>query len=193
MPLPVYSAGIYDGLTSRAILAFKEQEYIRLRRLLAPALAASIRAAREGLLPPPGARSSTLLLVSPPPSVRARLRRSYQPIAALMAAEPQCVGSFSCALLRYHGIGVWPRAVLGSGQQKSRSAVQRRGSEHALVPTRSGSRLLDGADVVIVDDVLTTGATIHRVYRALTAAGARVHGAAVLAAVSRGDAVTVSA
>lgn len=193
VPLPVYSAGVYDDVLSRTLLAFKEQEYIRLRRVLGPALAGSIRAALRDLLPPPGQRRPRLLLVSPPPSLRARLRRSYQPVPALMAAEPWLRGSFPSGVLRHRISGRWSTAVLGPVQQKSRSAMQRRMGEQILAPTRHGRRLLENADVMIVDDVLTTGATIHHLYRVLTEAGARVYGAAVLAAVYRGDSVTDSA
>jgi predicted amidophosphoribosyltransferase len=55
-------------------------------------------------------------------------------------------------------------------------------------------RRLDGLAVVVVDDVVTTGATLAEATRALTVAGGSVRGAAVVAAtVLRGTRCVVEA
>ncbi|WP_267881514.1 ComF family protein, partial [Streptomyces sp. NRRL S-1448] len=52
----------------------------------------------------------------------------------------------------------------------------------ALGVRRGAERLLSGQPVVLVDDLVTTGATLAEAARAVTAAGGRVIGAAVVAA-----------
>jgi predicted amidophosphoribosyltransferase len=52
------------------------------------------------------------------------------------------------------------------------------------VPPRRRAQLA-GRSVVLVDDLMTTGATLHSVAAALRAAGARVTAAAVIAATPR--------
>jgi predicted amidophosphoribosyltransferase len=72
--------------------------------------------------------------------------------------------------------------VGGRGVQKGLSvderASNRRGSMRARGPC-------DGALVIVVDDVVTTGATLREAIRALEAAGAQVLAAAALASTPR--------
>jgi predicted amidophosphoribosyltransferase len=66
--------------------------------------------------------------------------------------------------------------------QAGLDAGERRANLQGALRSR---RRLDGVDVVVVDDVVTTGATLAEAARALTAAGARIRGASVVAATPR--------
>jgi len=69
---------------------------------------------------------------------------------------------------------------LGASARKARLSGSMRLS--LSLRTRHGGGALDGAECVLVDDVLTTGATLAEAGRVLEEAGARVLGAVVLAA-----------
>lgn len=181
--LPVMAAGRYQGLVSRAVLGFKDHERIGLSRVLAPALYRAVQAActqlpGEGLraAPAPG----EILLLRPPTGLRSRLRRSIEPVEYLLTAsglstEPGLITG-----------GPGPAGLLRTSAQKSRTLDARRRAVRGMwQPTARGHQVLSGAPVVLVDDVLTTGATLSALYAAASEAGARVLGAAVLAAAPR--------
>ena len=88
-------------------------------------------------------------------------------------AEPLPVAS----LLR-HRRRVADQAGLGAAERAATLADALEVHPRRLVEVR-------GRTVVVVDDVLTTGATLAEATRALTAAGAHVVGAAVVAATTR--------
>lgn len=183
--LPVISAASYRTLVADVVVAFKDHERVRLSRVLAPALAGAVRVAAAAVLPRPEA-----LLIWPPASPRARLRRGRSPLQELLgdAETGQALPAGITPaghLLRHSGSVLEARP--GRSGQKGRSKVLRRKamSQFSLAP---GSQpQLQGADVLLVDDVLTTGATLHGLYGLLAAAGAAVHGAAVLAAAPQAE------
>jgi predicted amidophosphoribosyltransferase len=70
-----------------------------------------------------------------------------------------------------------------SGSQKSLGRAKRRGNVAGTLAIRRGhAGRLRGRTCLIVDDVLTTGATIAEMARVLRSAGAHVAGAVVVAA-----------
>lgn len=175
--LPAVSASRYEGLVARTVLAYKDHEVTGLARVLAPALHRAVAGACAQLHP-----GSAPLLVCPPSTPAARLRRSHRPVEHLLGA---------CGLRPASGL-VAPtvsaalRSLLpGSGQKARGMGARRRALRGTLRITAAGRLILPGSEVILVDDVLTTGATLHELHRALAGAGAVVRGAAVLAASRR--------
>lgn len=183
--LPVISAAWYRTLVADVVVGFKDQERVKLSRVLVPALGRALNSAGEQLI-----TSGKVLLVWPPDSLKARLKRGRSPVGELIGAAVEArhaLVRFEPAgqVLRHTG-GVLAAIPAGSGQ-KSRSKSSRRSmaSQFSVVPSHSPR--LKGAQVLLVDDVLTTGATLHRLYSVLTSAGAHVHGAVVLAATPQAE------
>ena len=168
------AAAAYDGAVRGALLAHKERGRLALVRPLGAALAAAVTA----LGPPAG-----IVLVpvpSDPRAVRARGHDHARRLARRAAAVLRGAGCDArAAALLVHGRRVADQAGLDtSGRSANLSgALRARGPLAGLV-------------VVVVDDVVTSGATLTEAARALTAAGARVHGAATVAATVRREVLT---
>lgn len=174
--LPVVAAGVYRDELAKAVLSFKGHGQHQLKRVLSRALAHTVDAAVH-----PG---SCILLVPVPSSTSAFVRRGFSPVHLLLG--PHAGGSFPDGtevldVLRKTRPrwGAWgvPGGQKGLGRGARASRV--RGS------MRVARRKLDavaGRRCVIVDDVLTTGATLAEAARALHEGGALVSGAVVLAA-----------
>ena len=171
LPLP-HAVADYAGSTRALILAYKERDGLALTRPLAMALAAAVDAAvatsrRRGWQEP------TLLVPVPSTSAASR-RRGYDPVLRLSRA---CRRGQVVTALR-HARRVSDSAGL--------SAVDRRRNlAGALTVPAAARRRVSGHTVVLVDDVVTTGATLAEAARALRAVGARVPVAAVIAATVR--------
>ena len=154
---PVWAALAYDGAVRRVILAFKEHDRTDARLPLARALAAAVDQATATT------RADAVVAV---PSSRAGLRRrGYDPVASLLTRS-----------------GVRPLRALvparAGSAQKSLSLAARRANREGSLRARFS---LAGVRVLLVDDILTTGATLDEAARAVGDAGGEVCGAAVLA------------
>ena len=167
---PVVAAGAYDGVVRSLLLAHKERGRLALAGPLGRALAGAAAAHGHGavLVPVP----------SSPASVRAR---GHDHARRLTAVAGRRLGARTASVL------VQARPV---ADQSGLDAAARSANLAGALRAR---RRLDGLDVVVVDDVVTTGATLAEAARALTAAGASVRGAAVVAAtVLRGTRTVVA-
>ncbi|MDQ1122929.1 ComF family protein [Microbacterium trichothecenolyticum] len=143
--LTVSCALEFSGVTARVIRALKEDGRTGLARDLAPALAAVLRS-----VTPPGG-----LVVTVPSSATAFRRRGYRPVDLLVRRA----GWSPERALRLRRA---PGDQRGLGR-----AARRRNVGGAFV-----ARGVNGRAVVVVDDVVTTGATLAEAVRALRAAGA---------------------
>lgn len=154
-PVALWSGLPFDGVPARVIRALKENGRTPLARPLAPALAA----AAAGLGAPDA-------VVVPMPTSRASYRRRGYRVPDLLAAR---AGLPVARLLRparrtrdQRGLGREERGRNVAGSLRAADASGRR--------------------VIVVDDVVTTGASLSEAVRALREAGAEVVGAATVAA-----------
>ncbi|MFD8982579.1 ComF family protein [Streptomyces sp. NPDC059564] len=173
--LPEVQAGAaYAGAVRAVVLAHKERGALPLAGPLGTALAAAVLRADAGR-----SGAGELALV-PVPSARRTLRaRGHDPARrTALAAAARLRGAGAAArvapVLRLRR-RVADQAGLGARQRLENLAG-------ALEVRRDGVRAIAGARIVLVDDVITTGATLAEAARALRAAGLCVRKAAVVAA-----------
>ncbi|UQN30081.1 ComF family protein [Brachybacterium kimchii] len=166
--LPVMALGEYAGPLQDLVLAWKNGGRAHLVPVLARGLAPAARAlAAAGEEPDPGRGP---VLVPVPSRLGSRVRRGEDHTAQLAAAISRRTG------LPWEVL----RGTLGEGQE-GRTARQRR-RRHLAV--RSGSlprTRREGAPVILVDDVVTTGATLRASAEAIGRLGIEVVGAVVVA------------
>ena len=159
--LPVVAALDYDGVTRTAILALKENGRRDIGRALGAALGAAIAAA--------AARSGGRIeLVAMPTRAASWRRRGYDPVRELVSAAGHRRPTDALAVVAFRD------------EQKTLGRSARAENLAGSMAARGGMR---GRRVLLVDDVVTTGATLLEAARALRAADAEVVGAAVLASV----------
>lgn len=181
--LPVVAAGIYREELAQSVLSFKRHGQGPLAASLARALGGAIRAAVGG--------GQDIWLVPVPSSNGAYRKRGFTPVLLLLRylRRHRVLGGLECHdVLRKIRV---PAAAPGSssGQKGlSRGARASRVRGSMRVGWTAGGSGLAGRPCIIVDDVLTTGATLAEAARALHQAGAVVRGAVVLAATRAPDA-----
>jgi ComF family protein len=160
---PVFSGLDYDGVARQVILGYKEQGRTELARHLVPALAAAVSAAVDAH----GRRG--LEIVTVPGARRARRHRGFDPVAALVGRA-----------------GLSRARVLAPARphpaQKTLSLEQRAANLAGVFALRAP---VFGRRFLVVDDVVTTGATLLAVADALRAGGAEVVAAAAVASTPR--------
>jgi len=177
---PVWAWGPYDGPLRRAVPAWKDHGRRDVEAVLAPLLAAALGAAVRGS----GWASGPVLVVPVPSSRRAERRRGDTPLTGLTAralgvswqlTEPVPPVAVRLAAALAPTRRTRDQAGLGRSER-------RRNLEGSMEVKPLWRNVIRGRQCVVVDDVLTTGATLAEAARALRAAGAAdVVGAAVAA------------
>lgn len=159
----VVSALRYAGVVQPVVVAFKNDG----RTGLAPPLASALRAAvAEAVAAVP---DDDVLLVPMARTRRSAVERGYDPVRLLLRTA-RLPRTDALRLVRR------PRDQLALGRQERFTNL-----EHTM-----GARLpLAGRRVLLVDDVVTTGATLAEARRCVQAAGGVVLGAATVASTPR--------
>ncbi|TAM67506.1 MAG: ComF family protein [Microbacteriaceae bacterium] len=181
-PLPVHCGLRYEGVVRRVLLAVKESG----RTDATPALAAAARAAVTGALrtcrrlaaPADGADAGTSastvaggsIRLATIPSTRAAFRaRGYHPTELILA---------QAGLRASHPL----RTTRQTRDQAALGVDARSANRQGSLQAR---HTLTGRMYILVDDILTTGATLCEARRAIEAAGGVVLAAAVVANTER--------
>ncbi|WP_342776385.1 ComF family protein [Streptomyces armeniacus] len=190
----VYGAAAYADEVRAVLLAHKERGALRLAQPLGGVLADTVRAAvrhratgRGGAAVAYGAGRAgagprPLALVPVPSARRAVAGRGHDPVRRMALA--------AAGELRRSGRAARVLAVLRQrravADQAGLTAGQRLANLSGALEAVPGSgRLLEGTEVVLVDDLMTTGASLVEASRAVAAAAGRRPVAAVVAVRSR--------
>lgn len=162
----VASAGPYSGPLVEAVHALKEEHRTGIARDLASRLRASVdylvASVVTGAVPAPVA---DILFVAPPSSRANFQARGFEPIELLA---------------RHAGIPL-SRELRTARARADQTGLGVSARDNNVRGSLMARRPLAGASVILIDDLVTTGATLREMHRALCAAGARILGAATLA------------
>lgn len=160
-----HAALSYTGPITRVVPAYKDAGQLRLARPLSVLLATSLAAAL--------ARAGAVDGIVPLPSASAAVRRRGDDHMLRLArsAGRRVRGPTVVKLLRRPGRGADQSGLTHAERQSNLAGTMR---------ARTGAMR-----VIICDDVLTTGASVAEAHRALTEAGHRVVGVAVIAETPR--------
>lgn len=167
-PVPPVSAGVNEGVLRATLIAWKERGQFGLTGPLAHLLASSVAEL---------AIAGPVLLVPVPTSRRSKRARGADLVDELAQAAAR--------LLRRVGLDIRVEQALAytraTVDQSELGSTARAANLRGAFRVRRGRPRTAGS-VVVVDDILTTGSTVGEATRALTTAGRRPVGVAVVAA-----------
>jgi predicted amidophosphoribosyltransferase len=174
---PVLAVAAYDGPVREAVVAFKDHGRWSLRAQLGDALARSVAAALV-LAPEP----DRVVLVPAPGSPGSALERDGDHVRELAGR--------AAVRLRRAGVAVRVVPALTSVRRRRDQvgldrAARATNLASSMAATTAALRLPRRTPVVLVDDVVTTGATLGEAVRALRSCGVDPLAAAVVAATTR--------
>ncbi|PZS16770.1 MAG: amidophosphoribosyltransferase [Pseudonocardiales bacterium] len=160
--LPVVAAGEYGAALRTALIAYKERGRRDLAAVLAGLLGRAVADGPAGVLVP---------VPCPPRVARTRGGDHVLRLARIVARGNACTVATPLRLVR--------PVQDSAGLSLRARAANLHGAMAATAPP------LVGTAAVVVDDIVTTAATLHEAARALTVAGWSVSGGAAVAATAR--------
>lgn len=173
--LPCYAAGAYAGPVRAMLVLYKHAGRAKFVRDLAPRLRAPLA---EALQHCTGPQAPVVVAV---PSRASRVReRGYRHVELLCT---DALRGWGVPVLRLAAL----RALRGRTAQVGLNAQARERNARRITVRRACRKVLVGREVIVIDDVVTTGATLRAAVEALETAGARVVAAVALCAVLRLD------
>ncbi|MBP1327081.1 putative amidophosphoribosyltransferase [Leucobacter exalbidus] len=169
-PVPAYARGPYAGELRAVVVAYKHEQRTGFARVLGEQLAHPLVRALSHASEPP-------LLIAAPSRASQLRARGFRHVDAMIAA----------AMKHDPDRATLMRALTSTRGRRSQvglDAATRAQNAARIAVRRSCHARLRGREVIVVDDIMTTGATVRAACEALQAVGARVIAAAVLASVS---------
>ncbi|MFI6868745.1 ComF family protein [Nocardia sp. NPDC050406] len=160
--VPCWALATYSGAARQAVLAVKEQRRRSLAAPLGLAAARGLDRLRD--------RARPLVLVPAPSRRTAARRRGGDPVLRVARVAASWLSDCQPARLLRMRPGVRDSVGLSRGDREHNL----RGRIIVAPRTPNDVRIPANAEVVLMDDVLTTGATARASVRALTAAGVPV-------------------
>ena len=170
--VPLWSSLEYSGVPRRVLLAFKESGRVDAAPALGRALRAAIVEAQRASAVPAGRRADALLPVLIPSTAAARRKRGFHPSEMMLAR--------ACILVP----PLW-RALRLTRQTDDQAGLSSAGRAANRAGSLAASGRLRGRRCLIVDDIVTSGATLAEAARAIEAVGGLVVGAAAVARTPR--------
>lgn len=167
------AAGAYGGVLRPLLIAAKERHALGLLPLLGERLALAVAAGMGA-----SSSESPLLLVPIPTNPRQIVIRGLDLPAELARIAARRLRGFGVSARIWRGLRIGNGGQDQAGLTRAQRIANRSGAFRAHSPLPAGQ-------VVVVDDIVTTGATLAEAARALTAAGAGCGWAATVAAALR--------
>lgn len=175
---PASAAGEYDDVLRRLVLDHKEAGRTGLATGLGALLADAVRALVDPGGPP-------IVLVPVPSRARTTRERGHEPCAAMVGAAARDLRGDGVSVIRARLLELGPVHDQAGLDAAARAANLDGAMSLPAYRLRRMARRFPEAQVVLCDDVLTTGATAREGQRALAGSGLAITGIAVVAATRR--------